>query len=130
MSFAAGDPPFHPAPPVEAGFRPSFAYACSMMVASFLGWAVAGFQIVFVVPRFVKIFHDFYMLVTMGTQLVVDHGFWIVPSTMFATFLCCAFFRSRWMWFLLLIVVPVFVNLSIIANLYYPQMKLLEGLAK
>jgi hypothetical protein len=47
---------------------------------------------------------------------------------MLASFLPCAFLRSRWSWLLLLIVFPVFVNLAIFLNLYLPYLELLEGL--
>lgn len=130
MSIAAGNPPYRASEPSAPASWPGFAFACCTIGASLLGWAVAGFQIIFLVPRFVKTFNDFRMALPMATQLLIDHGWWIVPATMVVTFLLCALFRTRWMWIVLLIVIPVFVNLSIMVNLYYPQMMLLEGLAK
>lgn len=129
MSFAAGDPPLtrkdHES--LERPMGPVFVIVS--IVLSVLLWSVAAFQIVFVIPRFVKIFNDFRMAVPVATQIVIDHAIWIVPTIMLATFLWCAITRSRWLWILLLIMTPILVNLAILINFYHPLLLLLEGLA-
>jgi hypothetical protein len=129
MSFAAGDPPMVSQPQSTSEPQTGLLFAILNIAFSICLWSVAAFQIVFVIPRFVKIFADFRMSVPIVTQIVIDHSMWIVPVMMLVTFMLCAVVRSRWLWILLLIGVPVFVNLAIIVNLYYPQMLLLEGLA-
>ena len=127
MSFAGGEPP-HRAPEASPPRGPGPVFLGGMILGSLFLWSVAAFQITFVTPRFVKIFDDFKMATPLGTKVVVDHAMWIVPTAMFASFLLSALERSRWLWIILLLGVPAFVNLAIIANLYFPYMKLLEGL--
>src|SRR5262245_15618150 len=107
MSFAAGDPPYRAPEPAAPASWPGFTFACFTIGPSLLGWAVAGFQIIFLMPRFAKIFADFHLKVPVATQQLIDHGWWLVPVLMLLTFLLCAVFRTRWMWIALLIGVPV-----------------------
>lgn len=128
MSFAAGDPPFRvadpdaPAPGIGVGFAVA-TIACSLLI-----WSVSAFQIIFVIPRFEKIFNDFRMALPMSTRMVMEYSLWIVIVVMFFSFLMCGLVRTRLLWIGFLIVVPIMANLSIFINLYYPYMKLLEGL--
>ncbi len=128
MSFAAGDPPYRVADPdaPAPGMGPGFAVGT--VVFSLLLWSVTAFQIVFVIPWFQKTFNEFRMAIPWHTRMIMEHTLWIVAISMFLSFLLCGLIRVRWLWIVFLIVLPIMANLSIFVNLYYPYMKLLEGL--
>ena len=112
------------APPRELG--PLFA--ATVISFSVLLWLIVVFQAAFLMPKCEKIFSDFKMRTPWLTEQMMHSIWWVTPLLMFGSFFPCAFVRSRGAWLILLIGFPVFVNLSVMVNLFFPYLKLLEGL--
>jgi heme/copper-type cytochrome/quinol oxidase subunit 2 len=95
---------------------------------SLILWLGVAGQMVFIVPRFEKLFADFKMKTPLMTQWVIVDFWWVVPAFAVAVLLACLATRSRWAWLFLLILLPVIVNALIGVSLCFPYMDLLEGL--
>lgn len=131
MSYAAGDPPFRVSEPTAPIHGPSnLAMAVSGFFALVL-WLAVAFQSLFIVPRFEKVFSDFKMRLPLATEWVMEmtRGIWcIAPACLIALILVCLIPRSRWVGFVLIVLLPLLLNLLIIASLYFPYAALVEGL--
>src|SRR6266545_1849362 len=108
--------------------RSSYVFESIVIPVSVLIWLFVLLQMLFVVPRFQKLYGDFRMRVPMNTQLIMDHAWWLAAIVMLASFLLCVPVRSRWGWLILLLGVPKIANLSIFLNLWVPYLRVLQML--
>ena len=91
-------------------------------------WVTVGFQTFFIIPRFEKVFTEFRMKLPYMTEYVIRDTWWLAPVLLVGVLLLCVSARTRWAGIILLIVVPLIINLVIVAGLYFPYVALAEGL--
>jgi hypothetical protein len=123
---ALGNTPQHPVVPPTNG--PGTLVITVLTVFSLPLWLAVAFQIVFIAPRFEKLFADFKMKIPLATELVIFDGWWIAPACLVAALLLCVARQSRWTGLILLVVLPLVINVLIITSLYLPYAALVEGL--
>lgn len=99
-------------------------------VLSVLLWLGVVGQLVFLVPRFERLFGEFKMKVPLLTEWVIRDSRWAVPAVTFAAFLVCIGLgrRTPWPWLFLLLLLPLVINGLVGVSLYFPFMELHEGL--
>src|SRR5688500_3203683 len=94
-----------PAPPSQLSLR----FAGIVIAFSTLLWLTVGFQTLFLVPRFDTLFDEFRMALPWITELVLRRSWWLAPGLIAASILACALVRFRWVWGMVLIVLPTIV---------------------
>jgi hypothetical protein len=102
-------------------------------VLSFLLWLSVIGQLVFMVPRFERVFGEFRMkmsLMMVLTEWVIRDSRWAVPAITIGTLLVGIGLgrRSPWPWLFLLFLLPLVINVLVGVSLFYLHMELLEGL--
>jgi hypothetical protein len=115
--------------PLVPASRLSIRFAGIVIAFSLLLWLTVCFQTLFVVPRFDRLFDEFRMSLPWITELVTRHSWWLAPGLIAASILACTLVRFRWVWIMVLLVLPTIVNLTMIASLYFPYIELMGGLA-
>jgi len=91
-------------------------------------WMTVGFQVLFIVPRFERIFLDFRMKLPYMTEWVISDTWWLASVCLLGILLLCISRQSRWAGIVLLVIAPLIINLIIVAGLYFPYVALAEGL--
>jgi hypothetical protein len=107
---------------------PSGLFFSIALGVSTLLWLVVVGQMVFIVPGFKRMFADFGMKAPIMTDLVMHDLWWLAPLFAVGAFSISMLTRSRWVWILLLIVLPLLVNGLVAVSLYLPYQALLDGL--
>jgi hypothetical protein len=105
--------------------------AVAIVVAAVFGtllWFTVAFQVLFIVPRFDKVFADFRLKLPLMTEWVIRDTWWFSLGCLLVVLSLCISRRSRWAGIILLVVVPLIINLIIVAGLYFPYVALAEGL--
>ena len=106
----------------------------SILVIAVLGffslplWLGIVFQLVFIAPRFEKLFADFKLKIPWAAERVIFDAWWIAPACLVAVLLLCVARQSRWAGLILLVVLPLVINVLIITSLYLPYTALVEAL--
>jgi len=129
MSIAADGSPIGNAAARAPGERPGLIFAVVTIALSLFLWSVAEFQVLVLIPRVAKILDEFRMRVSLTTELVINHAYWILPATIVLSVIVCIFLRSRWVWALVLIALPLCFNVVLLVNTHGPLLDLLDGLA-
>jgi hypothetical protein len=91
-------------------------------------WETVAFQIVFVVPRFERLFAEFGLRLPWMTERVIRDAWWIALVCLIVLLFGCMGQRTRRFGFVLLVLVPLALNLLIIVSLYLPYTALVEAL--
>jgi hypothetical protein len=97
-------------------------------VCSALLWLTVAFQIVFIVPRFERIFTEFGLRLPWMTERVIRDAWWIALVCLIVLLFGCMGQRTRRFGIVLLVVVPLALNLLILVSLYLPYTALVEAL--
>jgi hypothetical protein len=121
-----GNTPQQPAPPPTRG--PNILVIAVLAFFSLALWLAVAFQLVFIAPRFEKLFADFSLKIPWATERVIFDAWWIAPACLVASLLLCVARPSRWTGLILLVVLPLLINVLIITSLYLPYAALVEGL--
>jgi type II secretory pathway component PulF len=113
-------------PPPRSGRE--IAIMVALVLLSTILWGAVVVVVMFVLPRFEKLFADFAMKLPFFTELVIRHSWWMVTTCFFIAGVICFTTRSPWVRRICLLVVPLLLNLLIGLSLYYPYTALVAGL--
>jgi type II secretory pathway component PulF len=99
-----------------------------LILLSTVLWVAAAVQVLFVLPRFEKLFNDFAMKIPFVTEQVIRQSWWVAPTCFFVAGVTCFTTRSRWVRRICLILAPLILNLLMGMSLYFPYTALVAGL--
>jgi type II secretory pathway component PulF len=99
-----------------------------LAVLSLALWLGVAAQLFWVAPQARRVFEEFQMQIPWLTRQVVHEFWWVAPACLVAGLVISLTARSHGVWFLLMVVLPLILNILVCLSLYLPYKELLESL--